>query len=68
MRKLIEETAKIGFALWITFDIGSWAVYHAYSVRNYEAIGGEYILIAAMFIISYGAMNYFINTMKEVFE
>lgn len=45
----------------IAHAVGTWAIAAAYEQRGYKAYGGEYILIAMVFAVSY----YFIHKFFE---
>lgn len=51
---------ELFYSLTITYFAGSWAIDYAYRERGYRAVGGEYLFILMVFVISYwGICNFF---------
>ncbi len=53
------------YSLSITVYVAEWLVKYAYSVRGYEAYGGEYILIIMVFGISLCSIHVFLKLLKK---
>lgn len=51
--KVMAAAVKLSYSMAITFSVGQWAVRSAAEARGYDAVGGEYILIAAVFLGSF---------------
>lgn len=57
--------AELFYSLSITYYVAKWAVAYAYSVRGYEAYGGEYILIIMAFVVSFGSIHIFFRVLRR---
>lgn len=61
-RKVIyQQLVEAGFALAVTYAAGKWAVQYAYIERGYEAVGGEYIFILAVYWVAYKLIQFVFN-------
>lgn len=56
---------ELFYSLTITYFVGKWAIDYAYSVRGYEAYGGEYILIIMAFGISLSSIHAFFRLLRR---
>ncbi len=56
---------ELFYSLGITYFVAKWAIAYAYSVRGYEAYGGEYILILMAFGFSFGSIHAFFKSLRE---
>ena len=74
MRKTLKrDLIAVIWTLLVTYAIGKWAFHLAYIERGYEAVGGEYLLILAVYWGAWKAINcYLIHwrnwKMKEIVE
>lgn len=62
LRYLIETI----YCVAITYMIGRCGVNMAYLERGYKALGGEILLIPIAYIIAWGTIHYFIDTLEEM--
>lgn len=56
---------KMFFAFSVSYFTAIWAIQEAYNERGYEAYGGEYLLIIAVFIFAYKAINIFFKHFRR---
>jgi len=52
-KAMYRQLVEAGIALVVTYVAGKWAVQYAYIERGYEAVGGEYIFILAVYWAAY---------------
>lgn len=64
-RAVLIILAELFYSLGITYFVAKWAIAYAYSVRGYEAYGGEYILIFIAFGFSFGSIHVFFRSLRE---
>ena len=62
MRTNEEDTEK----RFVTYAIGKWAFHLAYIERGYEAVGGEYLLILAVYWGAWKAINCLFDSLEEL--
>lgn len=65
-KRLKRELIAIVWTLIVTYAIGKWSFYLAYIERGYEAVGGEYLLIPAVYWGAWKAINYLFDSMEEL--
>lgn len=53
------------YVLAVTFMAGKWAICSAYRMRGYFAIGGEYLFIPMVALVSYVVIKVFLNALEE---
>lgn len=51
--KIMAAAVALPYSAFITYMTGRWAVRAAAESRGYDAVGGEYILIAVVFLTSF---------------
>lgn len=56
---------ELFYSLTITYFVAKWAIEYAYSVRGYEAYGGEYILIIMAFGLSWISIHTFFRLLRR---
>ncbi len=52
-KNIIATAVALSYSTFFTYVIGQWGIESAAKCRGYDAIGGEYILIFAVFITSF---------------
>lgn len=65
-KRLKRELIAIMWTLLVTYAIGKWSFHLAYTERGYEAVGGEYLLIPAVYWGAWKAINYLFDSMEEL--
>ena len=65
-KRLKRELIAIVWTLLVTYAIGKWSFHLAYIERVYEAVGGEYLLIPAVYWGAWKAINYLFDSMEEL--
>lgn len=65
-KRLKRELIAIVWTLLVTYAIGKWSFHLAYIERRYEAVGGEYLLIPAVYWGAWKAINYLFDSMEEL--
>lgn len=65
-KRLKRELIAILWTLIVTYAIGKWSFHLAYIERGYEAVGGEYLLIPAVYWGAWKAINYLFDSMEEL--
>lgn len=65
-KRLKRELIAIMWTLLVTYAIGKWSFHLAYIEREYEAVGGEYLLIPAVYWGAWKAINYLFDSMEEL--
>lgn len=60
VRQLIECV----YCLVVTYGIGHWAIVTAHNSRGYDAVGGEYILILAVYLIAWVTIHKFLEELE----
>lgn len=65
-KRLKRELIAIVWTLIVTYAIGKWSFRLAYIERGYEAVGGEYLLIPAVYWGAWKAINYLFDSMEEL--
>ena len=65
-KRLKRELIAIMWTLLVTYAIGKWSFHLAYIERGYEAVGGEYLLIPAVYWGAWKAINYLFDSMEEL--
>ena len=65
-KRLKRELIAIVWTLLVTYAIGKWSFHLAYIERGYEAVGGEYLLIPAVYWGAWKAINYLFDSMEEL--
>ena len=67
MRKTLKrDLIAVIWTLLVTYAIGKWAFHLAYIERGYEAVGGEYLLILAVYWGAWKAINYLFDSLEEL--
>ena len=65
-KRLKRELIAIVWTLLVTYAIGKWSFHLAYIERGSEALGGEYLLIPAVYWGAWKAINYLFDSMEEL--
>lgn len=65
-KRLKRELIAIVWTLLVTYAIGKWSFHLAYIERGYEAVGGEYLLIPAVYWGAWKAINYLFDSMEAL--
>lgn len=65
-KRLKRELIAIMWTLLVTYAIGKWSFHLAYIERGYEVVGGEYLLIPAVYWGAWKAINYLFDSMEEL--
>lgn len=66
MRKTLKrDLIAVIWTLLVTYAIGKWAFHLAYIERGYEAVGGEYLLILAVYWGAWKAINCLFDSLEE---
>ena len=60
-----DSVIKIFFSYSVAYFVSLWAIKAAYEQREYEAYGGEYILILAAFVIAYETLSLFFKNFRK---
>lgn len=63
MRKTLKR--DLIAVIW-TLLVGKWAFHLAYIERGYEAVGGEYLLILAVYWGAWKAINCLFDSLEEL--
>lgn len=67
MRKTLKrDLIAVIWTLLVTYAIGKWAFHLAYIERGYEAVGGEYLLILAVYWGAWKAINCLFDSLEEL--
>ncbi len=67
MRKTLKrDVIALTWTLLVTYAIGKWAFHLAYVERGYEAVGGEYLLVPIVYLISWKIINYLFDGLEEL--
>ncbi len=67
MRKTLKrDLIAVIWTLLVTYAIGKWAFHLAYIERGYEAAGGEYLLILAVYWGAWKAINCLFDSLEEL--
>lgn len=62
---LFRQFLEVGYALAVTYAVGSWAVHYAYLERGYKAVGGEYLLILMAYWGALKTIHYLFDVLEE---
>lgn len=65
-KRLKRELIAIVWTLLVTYAIGKWSFHLAYIERGYEAVGGEYLLIPAVYWGAWKAINYLFDSTQTI--
>lgn len=63
--RVVLLVIKIFFSYSVAYFVSLWAIKAAYEQREYEAYGGEYILILAAFVIAYETLSLFFKNFRK---
>lgn len=67
MRKTLKrDLIAVIWTLLVTYAIGKWAFHLAYIERGYEVVGGEYLLILAVYCGAWKAINCLFDSLEEL--
>lgn len=64
--KAKKKLAAAAYTLAITFAVGRWAACMAFLERGYKAAGGEYLIMPAVCMAAWKAINYLFDTMEDL--
>lgn len=65
LRRIFKCLAGAAYAGGMAYAVGNWAICDAYIRRGYEAVGGEYFLFPAVFIVAYKAIQLSFKVLED---
>ncbi len=65
LKGFIRQVLEMATALGAANIAGDWAVHYAFEYRGYQAVGGEYLFIAAVFMLVYNIASYVLDVLEE---
>ncbi len=63
--RIVLLAIKLFFAYSVAYFVYPWAIQSAYNERGYEAYGGEYILVLAVFMFAYKMISLFFKYFRR---
>lgn len=63
--KVLEFWVKLLLSGVATYLVGMWAIESAHEQRGYFAIGGEYVLLIVVFMVSFFFVGYLVERRPE---
>ncbi len=63
-RYIVRCLFEFGYASAVTYAIGKWSISYAYLERGYEAVGGEVLILPAVWWVAYKLVHHFCNILE----